>query len=262
MRFVNGPDLAAVLAAEGRLRPYRAIDVCRQVGAALDAAHEVGLIHRDVKPANVLIEGRDAFLTDFGLAKRLDGAVRADHHRGRRRRHDPLRRARADRGPRGDRPHRRLLARLRALPLPDGRLPYPRDGDVAIIYAHLSEAPPKPSQARAELPAGARPGDREGARQGAGAPLRDLRRPDGRRARRGRRGRPAEGDDAVAHRQRRRGGRGDARGRRRRPPRARAAGRRRRLHARDRPRGAGRARRRARERGRRWTPPATPRPTS
>src|SRR3954447_21018484 len=57
MQFIRGSDLSATLREEGRLRPYRAIDVCREVASALDAAHGMALIHRDVKPGNVLIEG-------------------------------------------------------------------------------------------------------------------------------------------------------------------------------------------------------------
>jgi serine/threonine protein kinase len=78
MRFVDGATLRDELDAHGRLDPARAVDVVEQVAGALDAAHARGLIHRDVKPANVMIQGAtgQAFLTDFGVAGatgRLDG---------------------------------------------------------------------------------------------------------------------------------------------------------------------------------------------
>ena len=75
MDFVQGTDLREIL-QHGALSPDRAIDLLRQVAAALDAAHARGLVHRDVKPANILIAVHDdsehAYLTDFGLAKRGD----------------------------------------------------------------------------------------------------------------------------------------------------------------------------------------------
>jgi Protein kinase domain len=73
MRLVVGTDLRALIAAEGRIEPLRAARIVRQVGAALDAAHARGMLHRDVKPPNVLLGREDhVYLSDFGLAKRVD----------------------------------------------------------------------------------------------------------------------------------------------------------------------------------------------
>ncbi|MET9960717.1 serine/threonine-protein kinase [Streptomyces sp. NPDC006326] len=77
MRYVSGPDLAALLAREGPLPVATALRIVTQVASALDAAHEHDLVHRDVKPGNILVAaGTDSdhpeyvYLTDFGLTKR------------------------------------------------------------------------------------------------------------------------------------------------------------------------------------------------
>ena len=73
MRFVDGDDLRTLVDRDGPLAPERAAHIAAQIGAALDAAHARRLIHRDVKPANVLVgEGDHAYLTDFGVVKALD----------------------------------------------------------------------------------------------------------------------------------------------------------------------------------------------
>jgi streptogramin lyase/predicted Ser/Thr protein kinase len=69
MRLVEGGDLRRAIDREGPLEPARAIALLGQVAEALDAAHAAGIVHRDVKPHNVLVEGERAFLSDFGLAK-------------------------------------------------------------------------------------------------------------------------------------------------------------------------------------------------
>jgi streptogramin lyase/predicted Ser/Thr protein kinase len=72
MRLVRGGDLRRLIDREGPLSPQRALDLLAQVADALDAAHAAGIVHRDVKPHNILVEGDRAYLSDFGLAKAVD----------------------------------------------------------------------------------------------------------------------------------------------------------------------------------------------
>jgi CheY-like chemotaxis protein/predicted Ser/Thr protein kinase len=154
MQFIRGSDLSAILNEEGRLRPYRAIDVCRQVASALDAAHGMALIHRDVKPGNVLIEGRRAYLTDFGLTKRSGGSKSGPTQAGEL--VGTIHYVAPEQIEGGDVDARTDVYSLACLLFHclTGDVPFNRETDVAVIYAHLSEAPPKLTDVRPELPAG------------------------------------------------------------------------------------------------------------
>jgi CheY-like chemotaxis protein/tRNA A-37 threonylcarbamoyl transferase component Bud32 len=154
MQFIRGSDLAAILREEGHLRPYRAIDVCRQVASALDAAHGMALIHRDVKPGNVLIEGRRAYLTDFGLTKRSGSTRTALTQAGEL--VGTIHYVAPEQIEGGHVDARTDVYSLACLLFHClvGDVPFSRDTDVAVIYAHLSEPPPKPSELRPELPVG------------------------------------------------------------------------------------------------------------
>jgi streptogramin lyase/predicted Ser/Thr protein kinase len=77
MRLIKGGDLRRLMDREGPLPPRRALDLLAQIADALDAAHAAGIVHRDVKPHNILVEGDRAFLSDFGLAKALNDSTAA-----------------------------------------------------------------------------------------------------------------------------------------------------------------------------------------
>ena len=156
MRYVDGVDLANLMPAMRRWTPRAPCRILAQIASALDAAHARGLVHRDVKPANVLMGEEDhVYLTDFGLSRET-APEPPDPDRPVRRQHR-LRRARADprRGHR--RPHRRLRARLRALPAADGRVPFDR----AATWRRCTPTSPSrrrwSATLRPELPAGSTP---------------------------------------------------------------------------------------------------------
>lgn len=155
MDYVAGSDLGALITAQGRLDPERAAGVIAEVASALDAAHELGLVHRDVKPANVLIDthnGREhSYLTDFGLTKHMaskSGLTATATFVGT-----------LDYTPPEQIEGRRLDARADVYALGcvlfqalSGEVPYPKDSDLAKIHAHLSEPPPSLSEHAPDVP--------------------------------------------------------------------------------------------------------------
>ena len=157
MRYVPGPDLAGIIARDGPLPLPRTVALIDQIASALDAAHAAGLIHRDVKPGNILVApgsapGTDhAYLSDFGLTKHAEysealtrsgqlmgsvGYVAPEQIENR-----PID-ARADVYSLGC-----VLYECLA-----GTQPYPRDTEMATLYAHVQAPPPSLAEARPELP--------------------------------------------------------------------------------------------------------------
>lgn len=148
MRYVSGFDLGRRLAREGRLEPAVAAALIAQVGNGLDAIHAAGLVHRDVKPANVLlgVAGGEnhAYITDFGVARNIaseSGLTQTGRFVGTLDYAAPEQisgdvvDARADIYALGC-----LLFKLLT-----GEVPFPRDGEAARLYAHLNDPPPAPS---------------------------------------------------------------------------------------------------------------------
>jgi serine/threonine-protein kinase len=155
MRFVVGTDLRATLTQAGRLEPQRAAAIVDQVAQALDAAHAHGLVHRDVKPSNVLVAtggGREhVYLTDFGLSRLVestDGFTATGALVGTI---DYIAPEQA-RGERVDARTDVYSLGCMLFHLITGTVPFPRTNDVAKLYAHTAEPPPAPRERVAELP--------------------------------------------------------------------------------------------------------------
>jgi DNA-binding beta-propeller fold protein YncE/predicted Ser/Thr protein kinase len=152
MRYVAGDDLRSLVRREGRLEPRRAARIVSQIAAALDAAHAAGLVHRDVKPANVLLGPEDhVYLTDFGLTKHalsVGSATKEGHWVGTL---DYV----APEQIRGERVDARAdvyaLGCVLFLML-TGEVPFRHEGEEARLWAHLSEDPPAPSERVPGLP--------------------------------------------------------------------------------------------------------------
>src|SRR5690349_11002354 len=79
MDLIDGTDLRGLLTARGRMAPEHAAAVVSEVASALDSAHGRGLVHRDIKPGNILVEGEGeterVYLTDFGLARLVEAST-------------------------------------------------------------------------------------------------------------------------------------------------------------------------------------------
>jgi len=148
MRYVPGSDLGRRLAREGRLEPVAAVALIAQVGNGLDAIHAAGLVHRDVKPANVLLSGEPgsehAYITDFGVARNAateSGLTQTGRFVGTL---DYVAPEQISGGPIDARVDVYALGCL-LFKLLTGEVPFPREGEAARLYAHLNDPPPAPS---------------------------------------------------------------------------------------------------------------------
>ena len=151
MACVDGSDLKTLLAEEGPLPLRRALRIVGQIGSALDAAHARGLVHRDVKPANILVgDGDRAYLSDFGVVKELssNGTTRTGTFVGTIEYCAPEQiEGRAVDGRADVYALACVLYECLA-----GTPPFHRPSEVAVLNAHLHAPPPKLTRAAPELP--------------------------------------------------------------------------------------------------------------
>ena len=148
MRWVDGGDLQRLIAASGRLDPVHAAGIVAQVGSGLDAAHAAGLVHRDVKPANVLIAGGEAgghvYLTDFGLTLDASSDTRLTQTGDVLGTVEFMAPEQLEAGPVSPRTDVYALGCVLHAAL-TGRPPFSRGTYAATMLAHLGDPPPRPS---------------------------------------------------------------------------------------------------------------------
>ncbi|MGK3207244.1 protein kinase domain-containing protein [Amycolatopsis sp. MEPSY49] len=153
MRLVDGDDLGSRLAAGGPLAPAEAVDVVGQVAQALAAAHAEGLVHRDVKPSNVLVGATGfAYLVDFGIARAAGPATGITATGGAVGTLDYMAPERFTDGPADHRVDVYSLACVLHQCL-TGSKPFAATTAASLIGAHLHQPPPLPSALRPGLPA-------------------------------------------------------------------------------------------------------------
>jgi serine/threonine-protein kinase len=151
MACIDGSDLKTLLVQEGRLPPRRALRIVAQVASALDAAHARGLVHRDVKPANILVGPDDrTYLSDFGVVKEIAGSssTRTGAFVGTIEYCAPEQIEGRDVDGRAD-VYALACVLYESLV---GTAPFHRSNDVAILNAHLHAPPPKLSKSAPDLP--------------------------------------------------------------------------------------------------------------
>ena len=158
MRMVRGGDVRSLIDRNGPLPPARAAEIVAQVASALDAAHARGLVHRDVKPANMLLEagpGADrpdhVYLSDFGLTKTslaASGLTATGQFMGTVEYVAP---EQIESRPLDGRCDQYALA-CSAFEMLCGEPPFRREQSISVLYAHLSEPPPQVRLRRSELP--------------------------------------------------------------------------------------------------------------
>lgn len=155
MRVIRGTDLRQVIDTEGALDPGRTMEMMRQVASALDAAHRAGLVHRDVKPGNILLardgDEEHAYLSDFGLTKQVSsdsGLTKTGTFLGTVDYVAPEQ----IRGNEVDGRTDQYSLGCVLFECLTGSVPFVKDQDVATLFAHVEDEPPRVSAMRPEFP--------------------------------------------------------------------------------------------------------------